>query len=308
MSGSGGLPSLLSDFGQKIDLCSRIREILVNYPPGTTILKEFVQNADDAGASKIVFCLDKRTFGTEKLAHERMSSFQGHSLLVHNDAVFSDVDFESIQNIGELTSQGQEGMHFSRHARGHRRAEHSDLLGERLTPVSDALYLCLCCLCHGLFVCVFTVNVFACDFVLCSHVCVLMFCTGGSQKLEALVKTGRFGIGFNSCYHICEMPTFLSRDRLVMFDPQTKYLPDVNANNPGKCINVRGSLLPFYFLPSSLLFARQCPTPAQAGFRKREGESGGWGGGPVHSSCLHRIGCTVWMPSSCACLSNAPCS
>jgi len=112
--------------------------------------------------------------------------------------------------------------------------------------------ICVYVVCAMVCLCVFTVNVFACDFVLCSHVCVLMFCTGGSQKLEALVKTGRFGIGFNSCYHICEMPTFLSRDRLVMFDPQTKYLPDVNANNPGKCINVRGSLLPFSFLPSFL--------------------------------------------------------
>ena len=38
------------DFGQKVDLTSRIREILVNYPAGTTVLKEFVQNADDGGA------------------------------------------------------------------------------------------------------------------------------------------------------------------------------------------------------------------------------------------------------------------
>ena len=92
---------LMEDFGQKIDLCSRIREILVNYPPGTTVLKEFVQNGDDAGASKITFCLDMRSFKTDKLASERMAAFQNHSLLVHNDAVFSDVDFESIQNIGE---------------------------------------------------------------------------------------------------------------------------------------------------------------------------------------------------------------
>ncbi len=34
------------DFGQKIDLTARIREILVNYPPGSTIIKEFLQNAD----------------------------------------------------------------------------------------------------------------------------------------------------------------------------------------------------------------------------------------------------------------------
>ncbi len=36
------------DFGQKIDLTARIREILVNYPPGSTIIKEFLQNADGA--------------------------------------------------------------------------------------------------------------------------------------------------------------------------------------------------------------------------------------------------------------------
>lgn len=33
------------DFGQKIELSARIREILLNYPEGTSILKEFVQNA-----------------------------------------------------------------------------------------------------------------------------------------------------------------------------------------------------------------------------------------------------------------------
>jgi len=160
MSGSGGLPSLLSDFGQKIDLCSRIREILVNYPPGTTILKEFVQNADDAGASKIVFCLDKRTFGTEKLAHERMSSFQGHSLLVHNDAVFSDVDFESIQNIGEVTSQVKRECAF--------RAIHEATAEPNIqicwaSGSSRFLTHCICVYVVCAMVCL---CVFACDFVL----------------------------------------------------------------------------------------------------------------------------------------------
>lgn len=31
------------DFGQKVDLTARIREILINYPEGTSILKELVQ-------------------------------------------------------------------------------------------------------------------------------------------------------------------------------------------------------------------------------------------------------------------------
>ena len=33
------------DFGQKVDLTARLREILLNYPEGTSILKELVQNA-----------------------------------------------------------------------------------------------------------------------------------------------------------------------------------------------------------------------------------------------------------------------
>lgn len=40
------------DFGQKVDLTQRIREVLANYPEGTTILKELLQNADDAGADR----------------------------------------------------------------------------------------------------------------------------------------------------------------------------------------------------------------------------------------------------------------
>ena len=45
--------SYAEDFGQQVDLTQRIREILVSYPEGTTILKELVQNADDAGASTV---------------------------------------------------------------------------------------------------------------------------------------------------------------------------------------------------------------------------------------------------------------
>eukprot|EP00961_Rhodomonas_salina_P055017 739134-Rhodomonas_salina.1 len=89
------------DFGQKIDLCARLREILINYPSGTTILKEFVQNADDAGGSSVRFCVDQRTFPTESLADEKLAEFQGPSMLIYNNGVFSDDDFESIQRIGD---------------------------------------------------------------------------------------------------------------------------------------------------------------------------------------------------------------
>lgn len=45
------------DFGQKVDLTASIRNILRNYPEGTAVLKELVQNADDAGARRVVFVL-----------------------------------------------------------------------------------------------------------------------------------------------------------------------------------------------------------------------------------------------------------
>ncbi|OQS05175.1 hypothetical protein THRCLA_02648, partial [Thraustotheca clavata] len=149
------------DFGQKIDLTVRIREILRNYPEGTSVLKEMVQNADDAGATEISFCLDMRTHSSNQLAYTKLATFQGPSLMVHNNARFTDADFESIQRIGDsLKKDNSQGW-----------------------------------------------------------------------------KTGRFGIGFNSVYHITDLPTFVSGSHIVMFDPHANYLPNVNPSNPGKMIN-----------------------------------------------------------------------
>jgi hypothetical protein len=89
------------DFGQKVDLTASIRNILRNYPEGTAIFKELIQNADDAGARVVKFCLDYRTHRAEKLADGALAQFQGPSLLVYNDAVFTKEDFQSIQRIGD---------------------------------------------------------------------------------------------------------------------------------------------------------------------------------------------------------------
>ena len=47
-----------------------------------------VQNADDARASVIKFCLDCRTHGTGSLLAAEMAPFQGPALLAYNDGVF----------------------------------------------------------------------------------------------------------------------------------------------------------------------------------------------------------------------------
>jgi sacsin len=50
-------------------------------------------------------------------------------------------------------------------------------------------------------------------------------------------KTGRFGIGFNSVYHLTDVPSFASGTRVIWFDPQARFLPGVNPANPGKMID-----------------------------------------------------------------------
>uniref|UniRef100_A0A9I9DSX1 RING-type domain-containing protein n=1 Tax=Cucumis melo TaxID=3656 RepID=A0A9I9DSX1_CUCME len=166
---------LLEDFGQKVDLTRRIREVLLNYPEGTTVLKELVQNADDAGATKVCLCLDRRVHGRESLLSASLAPFQGPALLAYNNAVFTEEDFVSISRIG------------------------------------------------------------------------------GSNKHGQAWKTGRFGVGFNSVYHLTELPSFVSGKYVVMFDPQGIYLPKVSASNPGKRIDfIRSSAISQYrdqFLP-----------------------------------------------------------
>jgi sacsin len=131
-------------YSQKVDLTVRIREILSHYPPGISVLKEFVQNADDAGARVLRMCVDKRQHSTKTLPSNTLAPFQGPCLLVFNDAVCSDRDFESICNIGNSV-----------------------------------------------------------------------------KKLE-VAKTGRFGLGFNAVYHLTDLPSFASRNRIVFFDPHAQ--------------------------------------------------------------------------------------
>ncbi|KAL6651611.1 hypothetical protein ACP70R_010536 [Stipagrostis hirtigluma subsp. patula] len=157
MDPGGGM--LLEDFGQRVDLTRRIREVLANYPEGTTALRELIQNADDAGASRVRLCLDRRSHGAASLLAPALAQWQGPALLAYNDAVFTDEDFASISRIGD------------------------------------------------------------------------------SRKVAQTWKTGRFGVGFNSVYHLTDLPSFVSGKYVVIFDPQGAYLPNVSSSNPGKRID-----------------------------------------------------------------------
>jgi hypothetical protein len=60
-----------------------------DYPEGPGVLLELVQNADDAGATRVAFLLDARQHGTASLLGAGMAALQGPALLAYNDAVFS---------------------------------------------------------------------------------------------------------------------------------------------------------------------------------------------------------------------------
>ncbi|KAI5106773.1 sacsin [Silurus meridionalis] len=59
-----------------------LKEILRRYPDGGQILKELVQNADDAGASNTVFIHDERRYGTNSVWSEALGKYQEKEALV----------------------------------------------------------------------------------------------------------------------------------------------------------------------------------------------------------------------------------
>ena len=75
----------------------RIKNILREYPfdeENATFLKELIQNADDAKATKMCVILDKRTHGRDRVLSEQWSDLQGPALLVWNDAEFTESDLK----------------------------------------------------------------------------------------------------------------------------------------------------------------------------------------------------------------------
>lgn len=87
-------------FGQRQKLTNRLRELVRKYPKGVGLFKEFLQNADDARATRLHAILDLRTHPQKKLPNGKMSCLQGRSLVFLNDQVFTEEDWEKIQDIG----------------------------------------------------------------------------------------------------------------------------------------------------------------------------------------------------------------
>jgi hypothetical protein len=89
------------DAGQIEPIVSRLRGLVRDYPAGIGVIKEFLQNADDAGATWVRFVLDLRTHPADALPNTQMAALMGPALLIESDQDFSAKDLHDIQRIGE---------------------------------------------------------------------------------------------------------------------------------------------------------------------------------------------------------------
>ena len=106
-------------FGQHENLTDRLKNILTAYPADVGILKELLQNADDAKANEIHFVFDPRTHKSERVFSDDWKDLQGPAICVYNDKPFSKEDIEGIQKLGigskvdDPAKTGQYGIGFN---------------------------------------------------------------------------------------------------------------------------------------------------------------------------------------------------
>ncbi|CAG8463426.1 20675_t:CDS:2 [Gigaspora margarita] len=133
-------------YGQDSKLINLIKNIIKDYPH-ESVFREFLQNADDAGARTFRITVDERsTNQNESLISKGMKDWQGPAIWIYNDAMFNENDFNALLNIHEG--------------------------GKRADPT----------------------------------------------------KIGKFGIGFNSCFHFTDVPSFVSGKYIQFLDPHEKFL------------------------------------------------------------------------------------
>jgi hypothetical protein len=93
--------------GSKFDVRSTrgadntVGSLVRQYPAGPGIIKEFIQNADDAGATRVDVVMDWRDHGTSISLGDPIRPLLGPALLIANDAIFTDKNYEEIREIGD---------------------------------------------------------------------------------------------------------------------------------------------------------------------------------------------------------------
>ncbi|CAG8463157.1 32867_t:CDS:2, partial [Racocetra persica] len=98
------------DYEQSEPLTTRIKSIISNCSPDS-LFKEFLQNADDAGARRFIIYIDERPLHENdhsSLLSEEMYNWQGPAVWIYNDATFEDKDFSALIKLGVGSKSGDE--------------------------------------------------------------------------------------------------------------------------------------------------------------------------------------------------------
>jgi len=120
--------------GVREPLTNRIAGILDEYPDGTQIARELLQNSDDAKSKLQWYLLDHRHHIRQhhtdsdqvedlKIFHPALAEYMGPALLAGNDSMFEEKDFKSMKNLAasekktDETKIGQMGIGFNRYER-----------------------------------------------------------------------------------------------------------------------------------------------------------------------------------------------
>ncbi len=106
---------MVEGFGENVAPTAAIRAILNSYPFSIGLLREILQNSDDAKATKQVRCspphlfsshllvqifvLDRRSHSTNFVYHPYLAATQGPALLAYNNELIQDDDWKALQNI-----------------------------------------------------------------------------------------------------------------------------------------------------------------------------------------------------------------
>lgn len=107
------------EVGQRQRLTIRLKGLIRQYQRGPGIIKEFIQNADDAGSEWVRIVMDWRDHRTGSPEEAALADVLGPALLIANGSVFTDSNFEAIQRIGESDKRllaaktGQFGLGFN---------------------------------------------------------------------------------------------------------------------------------------------------------------------------------------------------
>lgn len=191
-------------------LTSRLRRIIDDYADGPGILSELLQNADDAGATEV------RSKPPPAPPHHISCTPRAHPHLRTPPAL--ELDFCCLPPLLQVRFLVDEASHGTGSLLG---GSMADWQGPALLVFNDSTFS-------------------PADFSAIARI-------GQDSKVDKPATAGRFGLGFNSVYHFTDVPSFVSGEYLVYFDPHAQNLPGTSLAAPGLKINATSGRLLLQF-------------------------------------------------------------